>query len=67
MPARLNALNTLLRLGLKPMLEAMHRPELTAAQAAELLSYLGQKPRGVREEQLSVDGPAGKITLKEKR
>ena len=64
MPARLNALNTLLRLGLKPMLEAMHRPELTAAQAAELLSYLGQKPRGVREEQLSVDGPAGKITLR---
>lgn len=64
MPARLQALNTLLRLGLKPMLQAMHRPELTAAQAAELLSYLGQRPWGVQERQISVEGPAGSITLR---
>lgn len=64
MPARLQALNTLLRLGLKPMLEAMHRPELTAAQAAELLSYLGQRPWGVQERQFTVEGPVGPITLR---
>ena len=62
--ARLSLVNATLRFGLKPLLSALHRPDLKAAEAAKLLSYLGRAPRGVAEAGFSLPGPGGEISIR---